>query len=45
MVESTINRISNTEYDSLISKSFKNNVKEKTIISGKIVKFKSVSNL
>ena len=37
MVEQ-VNKISNTEYDKLISNSFKNNnIKEKTIISGKIV--------
>ena len=38
MVEQTTNKISNSEYEALITDSFKNNnIKEKTIISGKIV--------
>ena len=38
MAKATNNKISNSEYETLISNAFKNNnVKEKTIISGKIV--------
>ena len=38
MAEQINNKISNTDYDNLLSKSFKNtNVKDKTIISGKII--------
>ena len=42
MVEDIINKISNTEYDTLLSNSLKNsNIKEKTIISG-IVEMKKI---
>ena len=38
MVDQTSNKISNSEYDDLISNSFKNNnIKEKSIVSGKII--------
>ena len=38
MIDQIESKISNSEYDDLISKSFKNtNVKEKSIVTGKIV--------
>ena len=38
MVDQLTNKISNSEYDDLIKNSFKkNNIKEKSIVSGKII--------